>query len=162
MLSVCCQCVVRVLYVCCPRVVRVLYCYNFILGVEMFKETLDKAEAGDNCGALIKGLKRNELRRGQVLCKPGTSSMHNHVKAQIYLLSKEEGGKQQPVTQNFQPQMFCMTWNFPAYIQLTDRDMMMPGEDASVQLVIKNKMVSVIFSSTVVCIHRVCVCLSRL
>lgn len=57
-----------------------------VSGVEMFRETLEKAEAGDNCGVLIKGVKRNEIRRGQILCKPGTCNMHNHVEAQVIFI----------------------------------------------------------------------------
>lgn len=135
----------------------------------MFRETLEKAEAGDNCGALIKNVKRHEIRRGQVLCKPGSCKLHNHVEAQVsssyvtlwvdgyrfgvvlfsdyhivqvYMLSTEEGGRAKPITNNFQPQIFCQTWDFPGYIRLKDRDMIMPGEDATVNIAIKTKMVN--------------------
>lgn len=113
-----------------------------IAGVEMFRETLTKAEAGDNCGALVKGVKRNEIRRGQVLCQPGTCTMHNHIQSQIYILSTAEGGSDKPITNNYQPQMFCQTWNFPVYIQVKDKKMIMPGEDAAADVIIKNKMVN--------------------
>ena len=108
----------------------------------MFKQTLDKAEAGDNCGALVKGVKRNEIRRGQVLCKPKSCGMYNHVEAQVYVLAAAEGGSAKPITNHFQPQMFYQTWNYPAYVLLKDDAMVMPGEDASIKLAIKSKMVS--------------------
>ncbi|KAF6028336.1 hypothetical protein EB796_013361 [Bugula neritina] len=112
-----------------------------VTGVEMFKQTLDKAEAGDNCGCLLKGLKRDDIRRGQVLCKPGTATMTNQVEAQVYILSTEEGGRDRPIMTNYQPQMFCQTWDYPAYLLLKDREMIMPGEDATINVAIKTKMV---------------------
>ncbi|XP_067928800.1 elongation factor Tu 2-like [Watersipora subatra] len=114
---------------------------SIVNSVEMFKQSLDKAEAGDNCGALLRGIKRNEIRRGQVLCKPKTCSIHNHVEAQVYILSQAEGGTNKPITNHFQPQMFYQTWNYPAYIELKDGKMIMPGEDATITLAVKGKMV---------------------
>ncbi|KAK2181370.1 hypothetical protein NP493_401g02017 [Ridgeia piscesae] len=113
-----------------------------ITGVEMFHQMLDRAEAGDQVGALIRGVKRDELRRGHVLSKPGSISMHNHFRAQVYLLSKEEGGRQKPYTNAYQAQLFCKTWDAPAQMTLpSDKDMVMPGEDASIEFVIMKNMV---------------------
>lgn len=72
-------------YVVCG-VIFILDIVIIVAGVEMFRETLEKAEAGDNCGVLIKGVKRNEIRRGQILCKPGTCQMHNNIEAQVTVL----------------------------------------------------------------------------
>jgi elongation factor Tu len=112
-----------------------------ITGIEMFKKQLERAEAGDQLGALIRSIKRDELRRGLVLGKPGSMSMHNHFEAQIYLLSKEEGGRTKPFTPFFQTQMFCGTWDQPALLEIPDKDLIMPGEDARVIMNLRKKMV---------------------
>ncbi|KAL8611297.1 hypothetical protein ACOMHN_013728 [Nucella lapillus] len=112
-----------------------------ITGIEMFKKQLERAEAGDQLGALIRSVKRDELRRGVVMGKPGTISMHNHFEAQIYLLSKEEGGRSKPFTPFFQTQMFCTTWDAPALLEIPDKDLIMPGEDARVIMNLRRKMV---------------------
>ncbi|KAK7484129.1 hypothetical protein BaRGS_00024618 [Batillaria attramentaria] len=112
-----------------------------ITGIEMFKKNLDRAEAGDQLGALIRNIKRDELRRGLVLGKPGSLSMHNHFEAQLYLLSKEEGGRTKPFTPYFQTQMFCTTWDVPALLEIPDKDLIMPGEDARVIMNLRRKMV---------------------
>ncbi|ESO10425.1 hypothetical protein HELRODRAFT_186271 [Helobdella robusta] len=113
-----------------------------ITGVEMFHQTLDRAEAGDQMGALLRGLKRDELRRGQVLAKPGTITMHNHFGAQVYFLSKEEGGKNKAFMSNFQAQMYCKTWDAPILMELPEgKEMVMPGEDAPVKFHIRKQMV---------------------
>ena len=112
-----------------------------ITGIEMFKKQLERAEAGDQLGALIRGVKRDDLRRGVVMCKPGSVTMHNHFEAQIYLLSKEEGGRTKPFTPFFQTQMFCTTWDSPAFLEIPDKDLIMPGEDARVIMNLRRKMV---------------------
>jgi elongation factor Tu len=112
-----------------------------ITGIEMFKKQLERAEAGDQLGALIRSIKRDELRRGLVLGKPGSMSMHNHFEAQIYLLSKEEGGRTKPFTPFFQTQMFCGTWDQPALLEIPDKDLIMPGEDARFIMNLRKKMV---------------------
>jgi len=113
-----------------------------ITGIEMFHQMLDRAEAGDQLGALVRSLKRDELRRGHILAKPGTISMHNHFAAQVYLLTKEEGGRQKPYTTNFQPQMYCKTWDAPAMMRLPEgKDMIMPGEDCSITFTVRKHMV---------------------
>lgn len=111
-----------------------------VSGLEMFHKHLDYAEAGDQVGALIKGLKRDDLKRGFVLGKAGTIKMHNRFEAQIYLLSKEEGGRSKPFVPFFQAQMFCTTWDAPALLEIPDRDLVMPGEDAKVVFNLRKKM----------------------
>ncbi|ELU13652.1 hypothetical protein CAPTEDRAFT_150625 [Capitella teleta] len=104
-----------------------------ITGLEMFHQMLDKAEAGDQLGALIKGIKREDIRRGQVLAKPGTAEMFNHFAAQVYFLSKDEGGRDKPFTGTFQAHMFCKTWDCPSFLTMPEgRDMIMPGEDLKI------------------------------
>lgn len=113
-----------------------------ITGIEMFHQLLDRAEAGDQMGALLRGLKREDLRRGQVLAKANTISMHNHFVAQVYLLTKEEGGRARPFTTNYQAQMYCKTWDAPVMMQLpTGKDLVMPGEDSSITFTIRKQMV---------------------
>lgn len=113
-----------------------------ITGLEMFHKLLDKSEAGDQVGVLVRGLKRDELRRGQVIAKPGTVNMYNHIKAQVYLLNKEEGGRDKPFTNNYQAQMFCKTWDCPSFWKLPEgKDLVMPGEDVSLTLTMMKNMV---------------------
>lgn len=111
-----------------------------ITGIEMFHQILNKAEAGDQLGALIRGVKRDEIRRGMCLCKPGTIKMHNKVEAQVYLLTKEEGGRAKPFTDFFQTQVFSRTWDCPAFMRIQGKDMMMPGEDGTVTFNLFKKM----------------------
>ena len=100
-----------------------------ITGIEMFHKLLDKAEAGDQLGALVKGIKKDFIRRGMFLCKPGTLEIHNKLEAQVYLLTKEEGGRAKPILPYFQSTMYNKTWSMPAQIEIPDREMVMPGED---------------------------------
>ncbi|XP_067683498.1 elongation factor Tu, mitochondrial-like [Haliotis asinina] len=112
-----------------------------VTGIEMFHKNLDRSEAGDQVGALIRSIKRDDLKRGFVLAKPGTVKQHNRFESQIYLLSKDEGGRAKPFTDFFQAQMFCTTWDAPASLKIPDKDMVMPGEDAKVIFNLKKKMV---------------------
>ncbi|KAH9490637.1 hypothetical protein Btru_052203 [Bulinus truncatus] len=112
-----------------------------VTGIEMFKKSLDRGEAGDQLGALIRGIKREEMRRGLCMGKPGTMTMHNRFEAQIYLLSKDEGGKNKPVTPFCQVIAFCNTWSQPALIEIPDKDLLMPGEDGKVVCNMFKKMV---------------------
>ena len=123
-------------------------------GLETFKKTLDEAQAGDNAGVLVKGVKREDLRRGMVLTKAGMFSQHKRIEAQMYLLTKEEGGQSKPLLDGIGNMMYSLTWNFPvtadmsqsesikAYehqtydkkgkdLGMKDRKMVMPGEDAN-------------------------------
>ena len=78
-------------------------------GVEMFKKSMDQGQAGDNVGILLRGLKRDDVLRGQVLCKPGSVTCHTKFEAEVYVLTKEEGGRHTPFTLNYKPQFFMRT-----------------------------------------------------
>lgn len=107
---------------------------SVITGVEMFHKILDEAHAGDQLGALVKGLKRDDVRRGMVMCKPGSTKAVDHVEAQMYMLSASEGGRSKPISNYIQLQMYSRTWDCPALIIITGRAMAMPGEDAGIEL----------------------------
>ncbi len=99
-------------------------------GVEMFRKILDYAEAGDNIGALLRGVSREEVERGQILCKPGSVTPHHKFKAQVYVLTKEEGGRHTPFFSNYQPQFFFRTTDVTGKIMLPEGvEMVMPGDN---------------------------------
>ncbi|MHC1749853.1 MAG: elongation factor Tu [Cellulosilyticaceae bacterium] len=99
-------------------------------GVEMFRKLLDQAEAGDNIGALLRGIQRTEIERGQVLCKPGSITPHTKFKAQVYVLKKEEGGRHKPFFSNYRPQFYFRTTDVTGVIQLPEgTEMCMPGDN---------------------------------
>ena len=99
-------------------------------GVEMFRKLLDQAEAGDNIGALLRGIQRTEIQRGQVLCKPGSITPHTKFKAQVYVLKKEEGGRHKPFFSNYRPQFYFRTTDVTGVIQLPEgTEMCMPGDN---------------------------------
>ena len=101
-----------------------------VTGVEMFRKTLDQAEAGDNVGILLRGTQRNEVERGQVLAKPGTIHPHTKFKAQVYVLTKEEGGRHTPFFGNYRPQFYFRTTDVTGVIQLPEGvEMVMPGDN---------------------------------
>ncbi|KAJ9593816.1 hypothetical protein L9F63_027541, partial [Diploptera punctata] len=100
-----------------------------VTGVEMFHQILEEAQAGDQLGALVRGVKRDDVRRGMVMCKPGSIKAQDHVEAQVYILSKEEGGRQKPFTSYIQLQMFSRTWDVATQVIIPDKEMVMPGED---------------------------------
>jgi elongation factor Tu len=111
-------------------------------GLEMFRQSLDKTEPGDQVGVLLRGLKREELRRGMIIGVPGSLSMHNSIEAQVYMLGKNESGREKPFTNNFQIQVFSKSWDCPAQFKLGEgKDMVMPGEDSTIQLHLMKKMV---------------------
>ncbi|XP_029997977.1 elongation factor Tu, mitochondrial [Sphaeramia orbicularis] len=113
-----------------------------VTGIEMFHKSLDRAEAGDNLGALVRGLKREDVKRGMVMCKPGSIKPHQKVQAQVYVLSKEEGGRHKPFVTNFMPVMFSLTWDMACRVALpADKEMVMPGEDTSLTLTLRQPMV---------------------
>ncbi|XP_006809226.1 elongation factor Tu, mitochondrial, partial [Neolamprologus brichardi] len=115
---------------------------SVVTGIEMFHKSLDRAEAGDNLGALVRGLKREDMRRGMVMCKPGCIMPHQKVRAQVYVLSKEEGGRHKPFVTNFMPVMFSLTWDMACRVTLpADKEMVMPGEDTSLTLTLRQPMV---------------------
>jgi elongation factor Tu len=101
-----------------------------VTGVEMFRKLLDYAEAGDNIGALLRGVAREEIQRGQVLAKPGTIHPHTKFKAQVYVLSKEEGGRHTPFFSNYRPQFFFRTSDVTGVVHLPEgTEMVMPGDN---------------------------------
>lgn len=101
-----------------------------ITGIEMFHKILEEAQAGDQLGALIKGVKRDDMQRGLIMAKPGTVKMHDHVEAQVYLLTKEEGGRTKPYTIWGQAHVFSKTWDVASRItEIDGKEMLMPGED---------------------------------
>ncbi|KAL6264659.1 hypothetical protein P5V15_004759 [Pogonomyrmex californicus] len=104
---------------------------SVITGIEMFHKILEEAHAGDQLGALVRGVKRDEVRRGMVMCKPGSMKAYDHVEAQVYILSKEEGGRKKPIANMIQVQMFCRTWDVAAQCSIVGKDMAMPGEDST-------------------------------
>ena len=100
-----------------------------ITGIEMFRKTLDYAEAGDNIGALLRGVQRNEIERGQVLAKPGSIHPHTHFMGQVYVLTKEEGGRHTPFFNGYRPQFYFRTTDVTGNIKLPDGvEMVMPGD----------------------------------
>ncbi|AZK44064.1 elongation factor Tu [Erysipelothrix rhusiopathiae] len=101
-----------------------------VTGIEMFHKMLDSAMAGDNVGALLRGVNREEIERGQVLAKPGSVTPHKIFKAQVYILSKEEGGRHTPFVNNYRPQFYFRTTDVTGTIQLPEGvDMVMPGDN---------------------------------
>ncbi|MFB5663026.1 elongation factor Tu [Alteribacillus sp. HJP-4] len=101
-----------------------------VTGVEMFRKLLDYAEAGDNIGALLRGVGRDDIKRGQVLAKPGTITPHTNFKAEVYVLSKEEGGRHTPFFSNYRPQFYFRTTDVTGIIQLPEGvEMVMPGDN---------------------------------
>ena len=109
-----------------------------VTGVEMFRKTLDQAEAGDNVGILLRGTQRNEVERGQVLAKPGTIHPHTKFKAQVYVLTKEEGGRHTPFFNGYRPQFYFRTTDVTGVIELAaGTEMVMPGDnvDMTVELI---------------------------
>ena len=102
-------------------------------GVEMFRKLLDQGQAGDNVGILLRGTKREEVQRGQVLCKPGSVKPHTHFTAEIYVLSKEEGGRHTPFFNNYRPQFYFRTTDVTGAVELAkDKEMVMPGDNVAI------------------------------
>jgi elongation factor Tu len=106
-----------------------------ITGVEMFRKILDYAEAGDNIGALLRGIQRTEIERGQVLCKPGTIHPHTKFHGQVYILKKEEGGRHTPFFNNYRPQFYFRTTDVTGVITLPEgTEMCMPGDNVEMDV----------------------------
>ncbi|WP_262347805.1 EF-Tu/IF-2/RF-3 family GTPase, partial [Peptoniphilus harei] len=103
-----------------------------VTGVEMFRKQLDLAEAGDNIGALLRGVQREEIQRGQVLAAPGTIKPHTKFEAEVYVLTKEEGGRHTPFFNGYRPQFYFRTTDVTGDIQLADGvEMVMPGDNST-------------------------------
>jgi len=101
-----------------------------VTGVEMFNKSMDSAQAGDNIGALLRGVRRDDIERGQVLAKPGTITPHTKFKAEVYVLSKEEGGRHTPFFSNYRPQFYFRTTDVTGEIRLEEGvEMVMPGDN---------------------------------
>ena len=106
-----------------------------VTGVEMFRKNLDRAEAGDNIGALLRGVDRKEIKRGQVLAKPGTIHPHTKFKAQVYVLTKDEGGRHTPFFNGYRPQFYFRTTDVTGVIQLPEgTEMCMPGDNVKMDV----------------------------
>jgi elongation factor Tu len=104
-------------------------------GVEMFRKLLDEGEAGDNIGALLRGTKKEDVERGQVLCKPGSITPHTEFEGAIYVLSKEEGGRHKPFFNNYRPQFYFRTTDVTGSIQLAEgTEMVMPGDNTEIKV----------------------------
>ena len=104
-----------------------------VTGVEMFRKLLDRGEAGDNVGALIRGVAREEVERGQVLCKPGSVSPHTEFSAEVYVLSKDEGGRHTPFFANYRPQFYFRTTDVTGEVILPEgTEMVMPGDNVTI------------------------------
>ncbi|NXK43834.1 EFTU factor, partial [Piprites chloris] len=115
---------------------------SVVTGIEMFHKSLDRAEAGDNLGALLRGLKREDVRRGMVLAQPGTLQPQQKVEAQVYVLSPQEGGRHKPFVSNFTPVMFSYTWDIACRVILPQsKELVMPGEDTALSLLLRQPMV---------------------
>jgi elongation factor Tu len=106
-----------------------------VTGVEMFRKLLDQGEAGDNVGALLRGVERDGVERGQVLCKPGTVKPHKKFKAEAYILTKEEGGRHTPFFTNYRPQFYFRTTDVTGVVQLPQgTEMVMPGDNVTMDV----------------------------
>lgn len=106
-----------------------------VTGIEMFRKLLDEGRAGDNVGALLRGVDRESIERGQVIAKPGTIKPHTTVKAQIYALSKEEGGRHTPFFGNYRPQFYFRTTDVTGSIKLpAGTEMVMPGDNVEIEI----------------------------
>ncbi len=106
-----------------------------VTGLEMFNKILDFAQAGDNAGALLRGVKREEVERGQVLAKPGSITPHTHFKAEVYVLSKDEGGRHTPFFNGYRPQFYFRTTDVTGSIKLPEgQEMVMPGDNTTMEI----------------------------
>jgi len=106
---------------------------SVVTGVEMFRKILDRGEAGDNVGLLLRGIDKNQIRRGMVICKPGSVTPHTKFKAEVYVLSKEEGGRHTPFFNKYRPQFYFRTTDVTGEVILPDgMEMIMPGDNVTI------------------------------
>jgi elongation factor Tu len=104
-------------------------------GVEMFRKTLDTGQAGDNVGLLLRGIKKDEVERGQVVAKPGSITPHTKFKAEVYILTKEEGGRHTPFFTGYRPQFYLRTTDVTGVVKLPDGvEMVMPGDNVAMEV----------------------------
>jgi elongation factor Tu len=108
---------------------------TIVTGVEMFRKLLDEARAGENVGLLLRGTKREDVERGQVICKPGSITPHTQFDANVYILSKEEGGRHTPFYDNYRPQFYFRTTDVTGVVHLPEgTEMVMPGDNTEMQV----------------------------
>jgi elongation factor Tu len=108
---------------------------SVVTGVEMFRKILDRGEAGDNAGLLLRGVDKNDIRRGMVIAAPGSITPHSHFKAEVYILKKEEGGRHTPFHNNYRPQFYFRTTDVTGEIHLPQGvEMVMPGDNLSIEV----------------------------
>jgi elongation factor Tu len=108
---------------------------SVVTGVEMFRKILDRGEAGDNTGLLLRGIDKDEIRRGMVICKPGSVKPHLKFKAEVYVLSKEEGGRHTPFFTKYRPQFYFRTTDVTGEIKLPEGvEMVMPGDNVTIEV----------------------------
>ncbi|TAN17090.1 MAG: elongation factor Tu [Chitinophagaceae bacterium] len=106
-----------------------------VTGVEMFKKILDEGQAGDNAGLLLRGIEKNDIRRGMVICKPGSITPHTHFKCEVYVLSKDEGGRHTPFFNKYRPQFYFRTTDVTGEVKLPDGvEMVMPGDNVTLDV----------------------------
>jgi elongation factor Tu len=106
-----------------------------VTGVEMFRKLLDQGQAGDNVGVLLRGTKREDVERGQVLCKPGSIKPHTKFKAEAYILTKDEGGRHTPFFTNYRPQFYFRTTDVTGVVTLPEgTEMVMPGDNIAMEV----------------------------
>ncbi|WP_209329911.1 elongation factor Tu [Lunatimonas salinarum] len=106
-----------------------------VTGVEMFRKILDRGEAGDNVGLLLRGIEKSQIRRGMIICKPGSVKPHAHFKAEVYVLSKEEGGRHTPFFNKYRPQFYLRTTDVTGEIKLPENvEMVMPGDNITIEV----------------------------
>ncbi len=110
-----------------------------VTGVEMFRKILDRGEAGDNVGILLRGIEKTDIKRGMIICKPGSVTPHAHFKAEVYVLSKEEGGRHTPFFNKYRPQFYLRTTDVTGEIFLpADIEMVMPGDNVTIEVKLIN------------------------
>jgi elongation factor Tu len=108
-----------------------------VTGVEMFRKLLDSGQAGDNVGLLLRGIKREDVERGQVVVKPGTTTPHTEFDASVYILSKDEGGRHTPFFNNYRPQFYFRTTDVTGVVTLPEgTEMVMPGDNTDISVVL--------------------------
>jgi elongation factor Tu len=111
-----------------------------ITGVEMFRKILDRGEAGDNVGLLLRGIEKSQIKRGMIICKPGSVKPHAKFKAEVYVLSKEEGGRHTPFFNRYRPQFYVRTTDVTGEIMLPEGvEMVMPGDNVTIEVTLLNK-----------------------
>ncbi|MBD3630105.1 MULTISPECIES: elongation factor Tu [Cyclobacterium] len=110
-----------------------------VTGVEMFRKILDRGEAGDNVGLLLRGIEKSQIKRGMIICKPGSVTPHAHFKAEVYVLSKEEGGRHTPFFNKYRPQFYLRTTDVTGEIKLPENvEMVMPGDNITIEVSLIN------------------------